>query len=84
MVAVVCGLLAWNWFRVSPERRGPDFARLRWLNLGILLLAGLAGMALAARDIVSGHFSVVGWPIVLLLLGLSGFPRGAALRSPEV
>jgi hypothetical protein len=82
-VAVVCGLLAWSWLRVPLERRGPRFTLLRKLNLAVIFLTGLAGMALASRDVLAGHLSFVGWPILVLLLGLSGFPRGTAVRTPE-
>ncbi len=80
LVAAGCLLLLRNWFKVAPESRGTNFGMLRRLSVAVIVLAGLAACALVARDVMAGQLSIVGWPMVLLVLGLSGFPRGAALR----
>lgn len=79
-VTAGCLLLVRNWFKVAPERRGPRFGMLRRLSVAVIVLAGLAACALVARDVAAGQLSIVGWPMVLVVLGLSGFPRGGALR----
>lgn len=80
LVAAGCLFLVRNWFKVAPERRGTKFGMLRRLNVAVIVLAGLAACALIIRDVAAGHLSAVGWPMVLIVLGLSGFPRGAALK----
>ncbi len=82
---LVLGLLFFlirGWVQAPPECRGPRFKILRVASITAICLACFALAALFTSYYFAGEFKIAGLPLVLLLLGLSGFPRRARIGKP--
>jgi uncharacterized membrane protein len=64
-----------KWMVVPETLRGPRFNLVRKLNVAVIVLSCIAAMALMKSFSISGHFPLVGSPILILLFALSGSPK---------
>jgi hypothetical protein len=80
-ILLVFILLVRNWVTVKSEQRGPRFVLLRKLNIAAITLSCLALVALITGFYIGGHVSIAGIPLLILLLGLSGFPKRNLKKS---
>ncbi|MBN2644812.1 MAG: hypothetical protein JXR59_04985 [Desulfuromonadaceae bacterium] len=69
IMALASTLIIWNGGQPDSQQAGLRYLLVH-LAGGVLLLIGIAGLALSGNHLVFGHLSVQGWPYWLVLAGI--------------